>query len=132
MKKYIVLGLMVFFTVNSFTQTKKMLGDWKENYRSMADTTTTGDISFRKILPEDGYGSYTIKITQDLGFFWLAWGYESDFVKKIIYDPKKNNFVLTKVNSAQGDLVIEYDKKNDHLVLIDGEKRRTMYEFSRK
>lgn len=153
MKKQIVMGLIVFLTVNSFAQNKKIIGDWKEVYITQIDTSYAGReelnsnpeaynngskvlsneyISYQKILPDDEQGSYTIKITEDLNFFWLALGYKSDFVKKILYNPKKNNYLITKGDFARSDLAIEYDEKNQHLLFIDEELGVTMYVFSKK
>lgn len=153
MKKQIIVGLVLFFTVNSFAQNKKILGDWKEVYLTQIDTSCAGKeelnsnpeaynkgskilsneyISYQKILPDDEHGTLTIKITEDLDFFWLALDYKSDFIKKIIYAPKKNNYLITKGDFTPADLAIEYDEKTQHLLLVDEELGVTMYEFSRK
>jgi hypothetical protein len=153
MKKQIIVGLILFFTANSFAQNKKIIGDWKEIYSTQIDTLQSGGdlvkLDYRayrdgvltlssehfiteKILPNEGVGYMIIKIKEDLGLFWFSKWYESDFVKKLFYDAAKNKHLITKGDFTRVDLTIEYDEKNQHLLLIDEKNGIVMYEFSRK
>lgn len=154
MKKQIVLGLTVFFAYNSFAQNKKILGDWKEVYTTQIDTTSDGmdkissdPESYRKgykeLSPEDVlYGSiypekesYRLLITilkENETFTMFHDKYDKPVGEQIIYDPKANNYYVKNGPYLYHNLAVEYDEKNQYLLLIDKETGITMYEFSRK
>jgi hypothetical protein len=152
MKKYLLVGLIVFFTNNLVAQNKEIIGDWKENYRTVADTLSSAVdiinsdpqayrkglkklsseyIDYREVYPESDAERRKISITKDLDVFWFAY-YGSDFVKKITYAPETNNYMITKGDFTNSDLAIIYDEKNQKLLFIDEESGITRYEFSRK
>lgn len=155
MKKYLLGGFIVLFTSSLMAQNKKILGNWKENYHCQIDTTSDDRekinadpeayrLGYKK-LEIDGARiidfaelDYTrdlareISIKEDLGFFWLSFqNFETDFAKKIIYDPKNNNYVITKGDFSNYNLIIEYDNKNQKLLFFYKELGIVWYEFSR-
>ena len=155
MKKYLLVGFMLFFASNLFAQNEKTVGDWKVvNYRTVIDTTFDGKQEIntnpeaykkgsKKLSPkylnlkldypdEYGNGSFQIAITKDLGVLWFELSYNKGYLKKITSAPKGDKYLITKGDFTDYDLVIEYDEKTQHLLLIDEESGITMYEFSRK
>lgn len=148
MKKQIIVGLILFFTANSFAQNKEFIGDWKEVYYTQIDTLESGaDLvklnpsAYRDgiltldpscYLTKKNYSNKIVKIKEDLGVLWFAMRYKSDYVKKIKYDATKNEYLITKGSFTIHDLTIKYDKKSQHLKFIDKKNKIVMYEFLRK
>lgn len=152
MKKHLFIVLLIFFTIDLLAQNQKILGDWKEVYTTKIDTAyeameqiktdpeayykgykkiSSKYISYQEVRPDNNQGFLEIRITKDLGLFWLSL-YKNDFVKKITYTLDTNRYLITKGSFTRSDLTIEYDEKNQHLLFIDKELGITMYEFSRK
>ena len=132
MKKQVLVGLMLFFTSILVAQNKKLVGNWKENYHTIADTTSSGDISYREVYPEKEDERWIISIIKEKDDFWVING--SDLKVKFMYAPKTNNYYINPKNwwGIHSDLTVEYDDKNQKVLFIDEETRITMFEFSRK
>lgn len=153
MKKYLLVGLIVFFTSSLVAQNKKLIGDWKENFHTMADTTSNGIdeinnnpeayrkgykklggeyIDYQEVQTENDSERWQISITKEKDGFWVING--TDLKTKLIYAPKTNNYYINPKNwwGIKGALTVEYDDKNQKLLFIDEELKLTMFEFSRK
>lgn len=154
MKKYIIIGFILLFENSLVAQNKKIIGDWKENYHMVRDTTMNGVneinsnseayksgfkklsseyIDYREIHSKDeGYDGWEISITKEKDDFLVING--PDLKVKLVYSPKTNNYYISpkKWWGIHGDLTVEYDNKNQKLLFIDEESKLTMFEFSRK
>jgi hypothetical protein len=132
MKKYLLVGLIVFFTGNLVAQNKKLIGVWKEDYHTIADTTDTGSIDYRNVYPESDGDRWEISITKEQGVFWVS---DGDLKEKLVYAPKTNNYYvnLNKLwKIIKGNLTVEYDDKNQKVLFIDEELKMAVFEFSIK
>lgn len=154
MKKYIVIAFVTFFANNVVAQNPNIIGNWKENYHLVRDTMSNGIeeinsdpqdyqsgfkklsseyVSYREVRPEEEGYTFEITITKEQDVFWFANDDDdSNHKMKITYAPKTNNYVITKGSFTPSNLAIEYDIKNQKILLIEEESGLTMFEFSRK
>nr|WP_315197687.1 hypothetical protein [uncultured Flavobacterium sp.] len=153
MKKYLLVGLIVFFKGNIIAQNKRIIGNWKENYHMIADTTSNGMeeinanpeayrkgnmklsseyIDYREVHPESDSEKWQISITKEQDVFWVS---DGDLKEKLVYAPKTNNYYvnLNKLwKIIKGNLTVEYDDKSQKILFIDEKLKMAVFEFSRK
>lgn len=152
MKKYILILGLTIVTFQSFGQMNKIVGKWVLTTESYLDTISAGldeinanfedyksgkkilDRQFVVIDPRDiaENDAMEVIIKKQKTKFSMK-NRKGNFNHEILYDATNKNYYTTIMGPWESrNLIVEYDPKNDKILLFDPLYDVALYELSRK